>query len=108
MATETPSGREDPMSVSTHHQCSAVAACTVDAVHRRDHHHPDDQACHPHLIEVVHLGRRAVAVCHDCHRDSGFLPERDADRLAMAHRQETDGPEVQVPQDATWQPQWPW
>jgi hypothetical protein len=96
------------MSGSTHHPCAAVAACTVDAVHRRDHHHPDDQACHPPLIAVVHLGRRAVAVCHDCHRDSGFLPERDADRLAMAHRQETDGPEVQVPQDATWQPQWPW
>ena len=103
-----PSGRADPMFDSTHNQCDPVAACTVDAVHRRDHHHPDDQACHPHLIEVVHLGRRAVAVCHDCRRDSGFLPERDADRLAMAHRQETDGPEVQVPQDATWQPQWPW
>jgi hypothetical protein len=66
-----------------------VAACTVDAVHRRDHDHAPDGACHPHLIEVVHLGRRAVAVCHDCRRDSGFLPERDADRLAAAHRDET-------------------
>lgn len=66
-----------------------VAASTVDAVHRRDHHHAADEACRPHLIEVVHLGRRAVAVCHDCRRDSGFVPERDADRLASAHRQET-------------------
>lgn len=66
-----------------------VAACTVDAVHRRDHHHDADTVCHPHLIEVVHLGLRAVAVCHDCCRDSGFLPERDADRLASVHREET-------------------
>ena len=66
-----------------------VAACTVDAVHRRDHHHVGEESCHPHLIEVVHLGSRAVAVCHDCGRDSGFLPERDADRLAAAHRDET-------------------
>ena len=75
---------------STHEQSSdPVAACTVNAVHQRDHHHDGDEACHPHLIEVVHLGRRAVAVCHDCRRDSGFLPERDADRLASVHRQET-------------------
>ena len=53
-------------------------------------------ACRPHLIEVVHLGRRAVAVCHDCRRDSGFLPEREADRLAYAHRQETDGDEYSI------------
>ena len=68
-----------------------VAACLVDAVHRRDHRHGDEGACRPHLIEVVHLGRRAVAVCHDCHQDSGFLPERDADRMASTHRQETAG-----------------
>jgi hypothetical protein len=66
-----------------------VAACTVDAVHRRDHHHEGEETCHPHLIEVIHLGRRAVAVCHDCCRDSGFLAERDADLLASAHRRET-------------------
>lgn len=66
-----------------------VAACTVDAVHRRDHHHEGEETCHPHLIEVVHLGRRAVAVCHDCCRDSGFLPERDAELVASDHRQET-------------------
>jgi hypothetical protein len=77
---------------STHTQSDdPVATCTVDAVHRRDHHHGGGEACHPHLIEVVHLGRRAVAVCHDCCRDSGFLPERDADRLASAHRDETAG-----------------
>ena len=74
-----------------------VAACTVDAVHRRDHHHDADETCHPHLVEVVHLGRRAVVVCHDCRRDSGFLPERDADRLASAHRQETGGDEYPAP-----------
>ena len=67
-----------------------VAACTLDAVHRRDHQH-DGEACHPHLVEVVHLGRRAVVVCHDCRGDTGFLPERDADRLASEHRQETVG-----------------
>jgi hypothetical protein len=66
-----------------------VASCTVDAVHRRDHHHEGEETCHPHLIEVVHLGRRAIAVCHDCCRDSGFLAERDADQLASAHRHET-------------------
>jgi hypothetical protein len=78
MFDSTPDASTDP-----------VAACTVDAVHRRDHHHEGDEACHPHLIEVVHLGRRAVAVCHDRGRDSGFLPERDADRLASVHRDET-------------------
>ena len=77
---------------STQQQSSdPVAACTVDAVHRRDHHHEGGETCHPHLIEVVHLGRRAVAVCHDCRGDSGFIPERDADRLASAHRNETTG-----------------
>ena len=83
MFDSTPEQSDDP-----------IATCTVDAVHRRDHHHDGEETCHPHLIEVVHLGRRAVAVCHDCGRDSGFLPERDADRLASAHRDETavDGP----------------
>jgi hypothetical protein len=75
---------------STHKQSDdPVANCILDAVHRRDHHHRDEGACHPHLVEVVHLGRQAVAVCHDCRRDSGFVLERDADRLASAHRQET-------------------
>ena len=61
------------MSDAEHNQSAAGAACTIDAAHRRDHHHGDNGACRPHLIEVVHLGRRAVAVCHDCRRDSGFL-----------------------------------
>lgn len=74
----------------THRQSSdAVATCTVDAVHRRDHDHLGEEACHPHRVEVVHLGRRAVAVCHDCRRDTGFLPEREADEVAAAHRHET-------------------
>ena len=84
------SRRAGPMFDSTHTQShSPVAVCTVEAVHRRDHHHAGEEACHPHVIEVVHLGRQAVAVCHDCRQDSGFLPERDADRLASDHRQET-------------------
>ena len=74
----------------THEETSdPVATCTVDAVHRRDHHHVGEEACHPHRVEVVHLGRCAVAVCHDCCADTGFLPQRDADRLAAAHRHET-------------------
>lgn len=73
------------------HPKDAVAASTVDAVHRRDHAHEGEDSCHPHQVEVVHLGRSAVAVCHDCRRDSGFVDERDADRLAVAHRQETAG-----------------
>ena len=81
------------MADSRHTLAAPVAACTVDAAHRRDHHHTGEEACHPHLVEVVHLGRRAVAVCHDCRRDSGFLPEREADRLACAHREETGGDE---------------
>ena len=64
-----------------------VAACTMAAAHRRDHQHSlaaDD--CHPHAVEVVHLGRRAVTVCHDCRLDSGFLPRREAEALAAGHR----------------------
>jgi hypothetical protein len=78
MSGETQEQRRDP-----------VAECTLEAVHRRDHHHAADEICHPHTIEVVHLGRRAVVVCHDCHTDSGFLPERDAARVASAHHDET-------------------
>lgn len=78
------------MSSETHEQRSSpVAACTVEAIHRRDHHHTGEESCHPHTIEVVHLGRRAVVVCHDCQSDSGFLPERDADHAASAHHDET-------------------
>jgi hypothetical protein len=69
-----------------------VAASTVAAAHRRDHHHEHVQAgCHPHAVEVVHLGARAVTVCHDCEADSGFLPEREAEDLANRHREQTSG-----------------
>ena len=67
-----------------------VAACTAAAAHRRDHHHEGkSQCCQPHCVQVVHLGQRAVAVCHDCQMDSGFLPHRDAERLAEQHREDT-------------------
>jgi len=68
-----------------------VAACTAAAAHRRDHHHAATVTCHPHAVEVVHLGHRAVAVCHDCESDSGFLPEREAEAMAHAHRVQTLG-----------------
>jgi hypothetical protein len=66
-----------------------VAASTAAAAHRRDHHHRVGSTCHPHVVEVVHLGHRAVAVCHDCGADSGFLPEREADAVATDHRART-------------------
>jgi hypothetical protein len=68
-----------------------VAACTAEAAHRRDHHHAPPTTCHPHAVEVVHLGHRAVTVCHDCGADSGFLPEREADAVAQTHRNQTLG-----------------
>lgn len=68
-----------------------VAACTAAAAHRRDHHHAAAMTCHPHAVEVVHLGHRAVMVCHDCESDSGFLPEREAEAVAHAHRIQTTG-----------------
>jgi hypothetical protein len=68
-----------------------VEACTAAAAHRRDHHHAASVSCHPHAVEVVHLGHRAVAVCHDCEADSGFLPEREAQALADAHCAQTLG-----------------
>lgn len=71
-----------------------VAACTVAAAHRRDHQHDHlAQECHPHTVEVIHLGHRAVAICHDCHADSGFLPDREAELLAGRHVEETQGDE---------------
>jgi hypothetical protein len=67
-----------------------IATCTMSAAHRRDHRHAiSADSCHPHAIEVIHLGTRAVAVCHDCGADSGFVPARDAVRLAAEHQQET-------------------
>jgi len=70
---------------------SLVAACTAAAAHRRDHHHAATAPCHPHAVEVVHLGARAVVVCHDCGSDSGFLWKREADAVAAAHRSGTVG-----------------
>jgi hypothetical protein len=69
-----------------------VAASTMAAAHRRDHDHEHSLGadhCHPHVVEVVHLGRRAVTVCHDCRLDSGFLPHREAESLATGHREQT-------------------
>ena len=74
--------QHDPMS-----NTADVAACTVRAVHRRDHEHGlDGGSCHPHVVEVIHLGALAVCVCHDCQSDSGFLPRREAETLAADHR----------------------
>jgi hypothetical protein len=71
-------------------QVAEVAACTVTAAHRRDHDHAlSVQCCHPHAVEVVYLGHRALTVCHDCRADSGFLPRREAERLAEGHRDMT-------------------
>ena len=70
-------------------QAAAVAACTAAAAHRRDHAHRPHEECHPHDVEVVHLGHLAVAVCHDCGSDSGFVPEREAENISMLHRQST-------------------
>ena len=72
-------------------KAALIAGATAAAVHRRDHHHGQAVSCHPHVVEVVHLGHRAVTVCHDCESDSGFLPERDAEAVAHAHRAETSG-----------------
>jgi hypothetical protein len=67
-----------------------VAACAMAAAHRRDHDHGGDaDGCHPHVVEVVHLGPNAVCVCHDCRLDTGFLPRREAEALAKGHRDVT-------------------
>lgn len=67
-----------------------VAACTMAAAHRRDHEHSlGTDGCHPHEVEVVHLGRNAVCVCHDCRLDTGFLSRREAEARAASHREQT-------------------
>lgn len=55
------------------------------AVHRRDHAH-GDASCHPHSVEVVHLGSASIAVCHDCVFESGFHTVRDCESAAAHHR----------------------
>lgn len=80
---------------------TAVATCTVQAVHRRDHDHSrHEDCCHPHAVEVVHLGRHALVACHDCGTDSGFVPGRDAERIAGEHRKETRAGSVPLPRAA--------
>jgi hypothetical protein len=76
---------------TTEESAALVAACTAAAAHRRDHHHAAPVTCHPHVVEVVHLGHRAVTVCHDCESDCGFMPEREAEAVAHAHRIQTSG-----------------
>jgi hypothetical protein len=74
-----------------------VAACTAIAAHARDHDHAHSvQTCHPHEVQVVYLGRRALTVCHDCRADSGFVPCREAERLAEGHRDQTRGASVSL------------
>lgn len=74
-----------------------VAACTTAAAHRRDHDHgPGADTCHPHVVEVVHLGPRALCVCHDCRLDSGFVPSRAAEALAAGHRDLTRDGSVEL------------
>lgn len=74
-----------------------VAACTMAAAHRRDHDHGlAADGCHPHVVEVVHLGPSAVCVCHDCRLDSGFLPGREAQALATVHRELTRDLDVRL------------
>ena len=78
---------------------SAIASSTLHAAHRRDHDHDGDPdgACHPHNVEVVHLGGQAAMVCHDCRADSGFMPYHEAWQQAHDHRVAT----AHVPGPAT-------
>jgi hypothetical protein len=78
-------------------QLAEVAACTVTAAHKRDHEHGHPMHyCHPHAVQVVYLGHRALTVCHDCRSDSGFLPRREAERLAEGHRDQTRAASVSL------------
>ena len=78
-------------------EMAEVAACTAKAAHGRDHdHRSGGHGCHPHAVQVVYLGHRALTVCHDCRTDSGFLPYREAERLATGHRDRTRGEGVSL------------
>ena len=66
---------------------ATVAANTLAAVHRRDHHHTSE-CCAPHCVETVHLGGKAAMVCHDCGTDSGFLDNRAVAVLCREHAEE--------------------
>jgi hypothetical protein len=58
------------------------------AVHRRDHAHHDG-VCHPHAVEVIHLGSASIAVCHDCGFETDFTSMRACERAASEHRHAT-------------------
>jgi hypothetical protein len=74
-----------------------VAASTVAAAHRRDHEHDTvESCCHPHTIEVIGLGKQAVAVCHDCCADTGYLDAREAEGVAANHRRQTSVTDVRL------------
>ena len=62
-----------------------IVRAMLAAVHRRDHDH-QRAVCHPHSVEVVHLGSASIAVCHDCGFESGFETVRDCERAAADHR----------------------
>jgi hypothetical protein len=74
----------DPESMSPDCPVPIVTA-TLAAVHRRDHQH-DGDCCHPHEVEIVRLGRSAMAVCHDCGYSFGFESEHECRGAAEAHR----------------------
>ena len=65
-----------------------IVRAMLAAVHRRDHEH-SASCCHPHSVEVVHLGSASIAVCHDCRFESGFHTVRDCERAAADHRYRT-------------------
>lgn len=62
-----------------------IIRATLTAVHRRDHAHGAD-CCHPHVVEVVHLGPVAMTVCHDCSYEFGFDDTHSCERVAQEHR----------------------
>ena len=62
-----------------------IIRATLTAVHRRDHEHGTG-ACHPHEVEVVHLGHVAMTVCHDCTYEFGFEDTHTCEREADVHR----------------------
>jgi hypothetical protein len=65
-----------------------IIRATLTAVHRRDHAHGSD-SCHPHEVEVVHLGPVAMTVCHDCSYEFGFDDTHSCERIAQEHRAAT-------------------
>lgn len=82
-----PVGAHEEVDMSVH---DVLERCTRQAAHRRDHDHGRREgACRPHAVEVVHLGRFAMVVCHDCGQDTGFGIALQAERTAAAHRART-------------------